>query len=207
MVAMRFRSFSFPRCLTSERSRASPIRSLLAVEGFEFIVVVVTEDACQAPAGSLGRRRVAQELSWVLLGVKRAGAEVDQEPACRLGLRPLGYNAVSHIMTGPAPWCPARFGDRPGTSTGSANELVDRLERARYLIRRPHPQDRLGLQPGDAAVTGVLGSLRPLRERIDAPADEFTAEVSHRSSRAALGRMPLSQLRTLGGSTITEHSG
>ena len=157
--------------------------------------------------GDLERRRVtAPELSWALRGLVPVGAESDQEPR-RLGLRPLDNAAMSHTMTSQAPSGPAQLSKRLEISIGSATELVDRLERAAHLIRRPQAQDprSVVLQPGDA-VTGVLGSPRPLRQRFAVCRVHRGGAVGDRAL-SALDGTPLPQLGALGGSTITEHTG
>lgn len=140
----------------------------------------------------------APELPWTLRGLVPVGAEIDQELARRLGLRPLDHTATSHIMTGQAPSGPAQLSKRLDISIGSATELVDRLERAAHLIRRPQPQDprSVVLQAGDA-VTGVLGSPRPLRHRFAVCRVHRGGAVGDRAL-SALDGTPLPQLGALG---------
>ena len=148
--------------------------------------------------GDLERRRVtAPELSWALRGLVPVGAEIDQELARRLGLRPLDHTAMSHIMTSQAPSGPAQLSKRLDISIGSATELVDRLERAAHLIRRPQPQDprSVVLQPG--AVTGVLRSPRPWRQRFAVCKVHRGGAVGDRAL-SALDGTPLPQLGALG---------
>lgn len=121
-------------------------------------------------------RMSATEASWALRDVNRAAAELDHALARRLGLRTLDYSAMSHVMTGGDRIGPHELSTRLGISTGSATELVDRLERAGHLRRRRDDRDRrrVTLHPTDAAVERILASLSGLFTALDDLADEFT---------------------------------
>lgn len=139
-----------------------------------------------------GRERArvdAEELSWALRAVVRASVEVDRALAGRLELRPLDYAAVNHVMTSPHPLGPAELSERLGISTGSATELVDRLEAAGHLRRDRHPTDRrrVALTPTDGAVGQVLRTLGPLLADLDALARDFTP-AEQDAIRRFLGR-------------------
>ncbi len=118
----------------------------------------------------------AHELSWLLRAVIRASAEVDDDLARRLKLRPLDYAAMNHVMTSHQPLGPAELSARLGISTGSGTELVDRLERSGHLHRQRHPSDRrrVSLHPTETAVARILTTLRPLFDDLDPLADDFT---------------------------------
>lgn len=120
----------------------------------------------------------AEELSWALRAVVRASAEVDRVLARRLGLRPLDYSAVGHAMTSPGRVGPAELAERLGISSGSASELVDRLEAAGHLRRDRHPTDRrrVTLTATDGAVGRILQILGPLFDDLDTLAREFTPD-------------------------------
>jgi DNA-binding MarR family transcriptional regulator len=160
------------------------------------------------------RSRVsANEVSWALRHVNRAAADVDHSLAGALNLRALDYAAMGHLMSAPAPLGPAELSMRLGISTGSATELVDRLERAGHLQRRRDSRDRrrVDLQPTESAVRDILGELEPLFTALDALADGFTpaqqetltrylraaAQCMHKYSQTldeAATRTPLSDL-------------
>ncbi|MBG6180798.1 MarR family winged helix-turn-helix transcriptional regulator [Arthrobacter sp. CAN_A1] len=128
----------------------------------------------------------AEELSWALRGVNRAAAEVDHALGSKINLRPLDYSAVGHVMSREGePLGPAELGNRLGISTGSATELVDRLERAGHLIRIRDGKDRrrVHLRPTEEAVDRILGELRPLFDSLDALTTEFTSD-----EQRAIGR-------------------
>ncbi|WP_051427299.1 MarR family transcriptional regulator [Arthrobacter sp. H20] len=126
------------------------------------------------------RRRVSlEELSWALRGVNRAAAEVDHALGSKISLRPLDYAAIGHVMSQEGePLGPAELGSRLGISTGSATELVDRLERAGHLVRARDEKDRrrVLLRPTEEAVGRILGELRPLFDSLDTLTSEFTSE-------------------------------
>jgi DNA-binding MarR family transcriptional regulator len=123
-------------------------------------------------------RMTASEASWALRDTNRAAAEVDQALGRRLGLRPMDYAAMSHVMSAGSPLGPNELSARLGISTGSATELVDRLERAGHLRRErdPHDRRRIGLRATDAAVGRILGELAPLFTALDDLAGEFTEQ-------------------------------
>lgn len=126
---------------------------------------------------ALERERMgAEELSWALRAVVLASADVDRALARQLGLRPLDHAAVNQAMTSPHPLGPAELSDRLGISSGSASELVDRLEAAGHLRRDRHPTDRrrVTLTPTDGAIGRILETLRPLFTDLDALARDFT---------------------------------
>jgi DNA-binding MarR family transcriptional regulator len=131
------------------------------------------------PVERVERTRVsASEASWALREVNRAAAEVDQVLARRIGLRPSDYTAMTHVMTGAGTIGPNELSARLGISTGSATELVDRLESAGHLQRRrdEHDRRRVALQPTDATVGRILGELGPLFTALDDLASDFTPD-------------------------------
>lgn len=136
----------------------------------------------------------APELSWALRDANRAAADVDHALAERLHLRALDYTAMGHLMGAPEPLGPAELSARLGISTGSATELVDRLERAGHVNRRRDDRDRrrVGLEPTDAAANEILGELGPLFAALDTLAAEFSPpeqEIIAGYLRAAAQRM------------------
>ncbi|MGL5818253.1 MAG: MarR family winged helix-turn-helix transcriptional regulator [Phycicoccus sp.] len=136
----------------------------------------------------------ADELSWALRAVVLATAEADRALARQLALRPLDYVALNHVMTSRHPLGPAELSERLGISTGSATELVDRLETTGHLRRDQHPTDRrrVSLTPTDTAISAVLDSLAPLFGDLDSLALDFTRkeqDTIRRFLRAAEQRL------------------
>ncbi len=121
-------------------------------------------------------RMAASETSWALRDVNRAAAEVDQALAERLGMRPLDYVAMGHVLTADGGIGPHELSARLRISSGSATELVDRLERSGHLRRErdAHDRRRVALRATDTAVRQILGELGPLFTALDDLDDEFT---------------------------------
>ncbi len=117
----------------------------------------------------------AAELSWALREVQRAQTDVDRHLERLLGLRPIDYQALNHVMTAGEPLGPAELSARLTISTGSGTELVDRLEAAGHLERHLHPTDRRRrtLQASPAAVRRILAELGPLFRGLDDLAETF----------------------------------
>jgi len=132
----------------------------------------------------------AHEISWALRELTRAAIDVDFHLARRLRLRPLDYAAMNHVMTARDPVGPRELGHRLGISSGSATELVDRLEAAGHLERQRDPRDRrrLSLHPTPQAVHQILAALRPLLADLDALGEQLSEadqDVVRRYLRAA----------------------
>ena len=116
-------------------------------------------------------------MSWALREVTRANAEITHELARRLGLGANDMAAMDHLLQG-GPCGPAELGKLLGMRSASATALVDRLEAAGHVERRPHPTDRrrLVVEPTPHAVEEVLGVIRPLVANLDAVAGEFAPD-------------------------------
>lgn len=140
-------------------------------------------------------RMTAEELSWSLRSLNRAATEVDYALAQRVGLRQLDYAALGHVMDQQGSALgPAELGHRLGISTGSATELVDRLERAGHLSRSRDEADRrrVSLVPNKQAVDRILSELGPLFGSLDELAASFTEDeqqVIDRYLRTAAQRL------------------
>lgn len=113
----------------------------------------------------------AHELSWTLREVTRANAEITRGLGRRLGLGVNDMAAMDHLLQD-GPLGPAELGNFLGMRSASATALVDRLEAAGHVERRPHPTDRrrLVVEPTPHAVEEVLGVIRPLVASLDAVA-------------------------------------
>ena len=137
------------------------------------------DEECGSADPVEGRERArvsAPEASWALRDVNRAADEVDLALAQRLGLRAVDYTAMSHVLAAEPPLGPFELGRRLGMSSGSATELVDRLERAGHLERRrdAHDRRRVALHPREETLARVLGELSPLFAAVDDAAEQFT---------------------------------
>lgn len=87
----------------------------------------------------------AELLSAVTTAARRHHAAYtlfNQALADRLGLHPTDLQCVSLLDLEPEPLTTGEIAKLTGLTSGSATRLVDRLERARLVERRPDPQDR-----------------------------------------------------------------
>lgn len=158
----------------------------------------MADDSSDSRTEQVERGRVAaEELSWSLRSVNRAAARLDHALATKLGLRQLDYEAVGHIMDQEGTQLgPAELGQRLGISTGSATELVDRLERAGHVARTREGTDRRRVQlvARQEAVGRILAELSPLFVDLDALSNQFSegeqAIINH-YLRAAADRVRL----------------
>lgn len=123
-------------------------------------------------------RVTAQDTSWALREVTRAAIDVDYAIARRLGLRPMDYTALNHVFVNSGSLSPHHVSARLGISTGSASELLDRLERAGHIERHRSLDDRrrVTLTPTPRAVENVLSELAPLIAALDDLAAEYPPE-------------------------------
>lgn len=165
--------------------------------------------ALDDPVEAIERGRLtADELSWSLRAVNRAAAEVDTLLAGRLGLRPLDFAALGHVMSAESTHLgPAELGQRVGISTGSATELVDRLERAGHVARARASSDRrrVSIVPQQQAIDRLLRELGPLLSSLDALAGEFSSDEQAAIQRYL--RLAAERLTAYGRSlTDSEHS-
>ena len=122
------------------------------------------------------QKQDAPDLSWALHNFVVAAAELDVALGRRLRLSPGDYLAMKHLMTTRVALGPVELGTLVGLTSGSATGLVDRLERAGHLRRRPDPRDRrrLVLEPTEEALDGTADELRPLDDALGQVADNYT---------------------------------
>lgn len=131
-----------------------------------------------------GNSLAAHELSWTLRELMRTNAEITRELARRLGLGVNDVNALDHLLQN-GPLGPAELGNLLGMRSASATALVDRLEAAGHVGRRPHPTDRrrLVVEPTPHAVEEVLGVIQPLVASLDSVAEELKPDEREVVSR------------------------
>jgi DNA-binding MarR family transcriptional regulator len=87
----------------------------------------------------------AELLSAVTTAARRHHAAYtlfNQTLADRLGLHPTDLQCISLLDLESEPLTTGEIAKLTGLTSGSATRLVDRLERARLVERRPDPQDR-----------------------------------------------------------------
>jgi DNA-binding MarR family transcriptional regulator len=136
----------------------------------------MSDDSPDAWAISIATLQLANRLiDAIQEGVRGAG---------HLDVRPVHGFAFIHIAAGAA--TVASLGEHLGVSKQAAAQLVDRLVRAGYVQRRPHPSDQrsqlLELTPAGRAVTQVaqrtaMATVAAWRTELD-PHDRLAFERS-----------------------------
>ncbi|MBT2365697.1 MarR family transcriptional regulator [Streptomyces sp. ISL-10] len=93
----------------------------------------------------MSNRNRADLLAAVTVAARRqhaAYALFNQAMADQLGLHPTDLQCVSLLGLEPEPLTTGEIAKLTGLTSGSATRLVDRLERAGLVHRRPDPHDR-----------------------------------------------------------------
>ncbi|MER5372273.1 MULTISPECIES: MarR family transcriptional regulator [unclassified Streptomyces] len=88
------------------------------------------------------RSRLLDELSTVSRRYMAAFALFNQAVADRLGLHPTDLQCLNLLSLEREPVTTGRVAELTGLTTGSATRLVDRLEKAGYVVRRRDAADR-----------------------------------------------------------------
>ncbi|GAA0253306.1 MarR family winged helix-turn-helix transcriptional regulator [Cryptosporangium japonicum] len=120
----------------------------------------------------------AQPLTWAVHHLAVAVAEFDASVARRVGLSAGDYLALKHVLAASEPPGPVELGRLLGLSSGAATGLVDRLERAGYARREPHPRDRRRqiVRATARAEAAVVRALGPVAAEIDRVGAGLTTE-------------------------------
>ncbi len=124
------------------------------------------------------------ELSLRLRDLQLAEHELEAAMARDVGLGETDWQALGELF-GSTPLGPTELGRRVGLGSAAATALVDRLERAGHVERRPHPHDRRRqvLAPTAHAEEELFRLLRPLVRSVD----ELAAALDERE-RAAVAQ-------------------
>ncbi|MFJ6729772.1 MarR family winged helix-turn-helix transcriptional regulator [Streptomyces sp. NPDC091281] len=88
------------------------------------------------------RSRLLDELSTVSRRYVAAFALFNQTVADRLGLHPTDLQCLNLLSLEPEPVTTGTVAELTGLTTGSATRLVDRLEKAGYVVRERDAEDR-----------------------------------------------------------------
>lgn len=94
-----------------------------------------------AESGST-RERLLDELSAVSRRYMASYALFNQAVADRIGLHPTDLQCLNLLTLEGGPVTTGRVAELTGLTTGSATRLVDRLERAGYVVRERDAEDR-----------------------------------------------------------------
>ncbi|MGW7533577.1 MarR family winged helix-turn-helix transcriptional regulator [Amycolatopsis sp. NPDC054798] len=85
-----------------------------------------------------------------------------------LGINPTDLSAMEHLA-GEGPLTAKELADRLRVSTAASTHVVDRLEKAGHVVRRPHATDRrkVLVEPVQESMDRLFGHLRPLLHGIE----------------------------------------
>ncbi len=141
----------------------------------------MTSGAGTADPGAVGR--VAADPAWpaadppgigdaVMERLQQVGVltrVVEQRLARALGINPTDLSAMEHLMTD-GPLTATDLADRLRVSTAASTHVVDRLERAGHITRRPHASDRrkVLVVAEQASVARAFAHLTPLLRGVQA---------------------------------------
>jgi DNA-binding MarR family transcriptional regulator len=108
----------------------------------------------------------------------------DEAIAEHLGLNATDLRCLELVIADPG-LTPSRLAELAGVTTGAVTGVVDRLERAGYVTRRPDPADRrsVTIVPVPERAAEVVEAVRPLVAAVDGLLEAHTA-----AERAAIGR-------------------
>jgi DNA-binding MarR family transcriptional regulator len=117
------------------------------------------------------------EVGWALRAVLTRHRDVTREVASRLSLPTTDVSALEHLMQEPT-LGPVELAHRLGITTASTSVLVDRLERAGHLVRKPHASDgrRRSLEVTPHAQAEVFGVLAPLFRALEQHDASYSAK-------------------------------
>lgn len=87
----------------------------------------------------------ADRVGAALHDVIQAFQDAQDAAARRQSLHPTDFACISFLHRKGAAASPKEIAGRLGLSSGSATALIDRLEKAGFLHRRPNPGDRRGV--------------------------------------------------------------
>ena len=118
-----------------------------------------------------------QRLGSVMQRYQAAVDDFDREMARLLGVNGTDLRCLEVLIGAEGEITPRIIADRLGLTTGSVTTMLDRLERAGYLTRAPHPDDRrkVVVEATGAARRRAWEMVGPLiEESADAVTRDFT---------------------------------
>jgi DNA-binding MarR family transcriptional regulator len=127
--------------------------------------------------GSVGEATDAASLGERIRALARAHHAFNISVARALGLAPNDVWALEHLLAD-GPLGPAELARRLAMTTASATVLLDRLEAAGHVERRPHPTDRrrLSVAPTEQADRDAYRAIAPFVKELDAAEAALTPE-------------------------------
>lgn len=88
------------------------------------------------------RAELEDRVGRAMLGMIRQAEDAQERAARRQGLHPTDFRCLGYLLQCPEPVSPREIIAHLGLTSGAATALLDRLEKAGFIGRIPHPQDR-----------------------------------------------------------------
>lgn len=142
--------------------------------------ISITQHSLSGPNGHFSPERIRELLHRKALATERHRAAV----ARRLGLSDTEVAALVHLSRH-GNLTPSQLGELLFLTSGGVTALTQRLERAGYVDRRPHPRDKRStvLSARRGIIDEASGLYEPLVSALDWAAAELTED-----QRLAVGR-------------------
>ncbi|MFI7639680.1 MarR family winged helix-turn-helix transcriptional regulator [Nonomuraea sp. NPDC049400] len=120
---------------------------------------------------------LADQIVQAMTDLAGALGRLNDLVAQRVGVGPTDLLCL-HALNREGPSTAGALSARLGRTTGAITQMIDRLQKAGYVKRRPHPEDRRSVMV--EAVPEALGKVAALYAGLDASSrqlmSEFTAE-------------------------------
>jgi DNA-binding MarR family transcriptional regulator len=119
----------------------------------------------------------ADEVTWILRNVFTGYTDANAAIGKKLDLSVNDMAAIEHLLFD-TDLGPVELGHRLGIRSASATAMVDRLEAAGHVQRRPHPTDRRRrtLEVTPSATQSLMGTLGPLVNELSQIAEALSPE-------------------------------
>jgi DNA-binding MarR family transcriptional regulator len=119
----------------------------------------------------------ADEITWVLRDVFRGYVDTNVVFGHKLDLSVNDMTAIEHLLEN-TELGPVELGHRLGIRSASATAMVDRLEEAGHVQRRPHPTDRRRrtLEVTESATRSLMETVGPLVSDLSKIAEALSPE-------------------------------
>jgi DNA-binding MarR family transcriptional regulator len=120
-------------------------------------------------AGRTSRDEDVGEVVDSLTAWTVAVVQYNEMVAARVGITPTDFQCLYALARfGPA--SPSELAHHVGLTSGSVSRMIDRLQHAGHVVRRPHERDRrrVIVEADPASLARVAELYRPLRDRLSA---------------------------------------
>ncbi|MFC7583767.1 MarR family winged helix-turn-helix transcriptional regulator [Nonomuraea antimicrobica] len=122
-----------------------------------------------------GQAALADQIVLAMTDLVGAMGRMNDLVAQRVGVGPTDLLCL-HTLNREGPSTAGALSVRLGRTTGAITQMIDRLQKAGFVRRRPHPEDRRSVLV--EAVPDALGKVAALYTGLDARARELMGEFS-----------------------------